>query len=69
MLRQVPHWGTAHGLGLVEKYLLQVSLPITWQIASIIQPDRLCDTCRARHDDVGVTTVERSDPKDLSIFN
>ncbi len=71
------HFGTAHGLGLVEKYSLpwhrQVSLPVMCQAVSITQPDRLtrsCDhaNCVLRHP-VGVTTVERPDPKGLSTFS
>ncbi len=69
----------AHGLGLVEKYCLrwhqksesarQVSLPVTCQTAKVSQPDRLCATCQALHDCIGVTSVERPDPKDLSTFS
>ncbi len=51
----------------------QVSLPVTCQAASITQPDRLTCSCdHASHvlrHHVGVTTVERPDPKGLSTFS
>jgi hypothetical protein len=43
----------------------QASLPVTCQAASITQPDRLTWSC----DHVGVTNVERPDPKGLSTFS
>ncbi len=76
-------FGTAHGLGLVEKYCLpwlraiesarQMSLLGTCQAASITQPDRLTWSCdhasRVLSHRAGVTTVERPDPKGLSTFS
>jgi hypothetical protein len=50
----------------------QVSLPVTCQAANVTQPDRLTWSCEhsghvLRHH-VGVTTLERPDPKGLSTF-
>jgi hypothetical protein len=42
------------------------SLPVTCLAADVMQPDRQCATCQAWYDNVGVHTVERLDPKDLS---
>ncbi len=70
-----------HGLGLVEKYCLlwrqaresvrQVSLSGKWvcqwraKLWALFIPDRLTWSC----DHIGVTTVERPDPKGLSTFS
>jgi hypothetical protein len=44
----------------------QVNLPVTRHSARVMQPYRECATFEAWHDNVGVTTVERPDPNDLS---
>ncbi len=48
-------------------YFGQGSLPVTCQVTCVTQPqtDRQCATCKKWHDDIGVTNVERPDPKSL----